>query len=50
MVHGRDVSIGCLAMMDPGIEELYTMVEQAMAAGQKSVPVQIYPLCRLRRG
>lgn len=43
MVHGRDVSIGCLAMTDPGIEELYTMVEQAMAAGQKSVPVQIYP-------
>ena len=43
MVHGRDVSIGCLAMTDPGIEEIYTMVEQALVHGQKSVPVQIYP-------
>lgn len=43
MVHGRDVSIGCLAMTDPGIEELYTMVEQALAGGLKSVPVHIYP-------
>jgi len=43
MVHGRDVSIGCLAMTDPGIEEIYTMVEQALVHGQKSIPVQIYP-------
>lgn len=43
MVHGRDVSIGCLAMTDPGIEEIYTMVEQALIHGQQRVPVQIYP-------
>lgn len=43
MVHGRNVSIGCLAMTDPGIEEIYTMVAQALAGGQKSVPVHIYP-------
>lgn len=43
MVHGRDVSAGCLAMTDPGIEEIYTMVEQALLHGQKSVPVHIYP-------
>ncbi len=43
MIHGRDVSIGCLAMTDPGIEELYTMVAMAMKKGQKSIPVQIYP-------
>ena len=43
MVHGRDVSIGCLAMTDSGIEEIYTMVEQALVHGQKNVPVQIYP-------
>lgn len=43
MVHGKDVSIGCLAMTDPGIEEIYTMVEQALSHGQKCVPVQIYP-------
>ncbi len=43
MIHGRDVSIGCLAMTDPGIEEIYTMVAAAMKKGQKSIPVQIYP-------
>ena len=43
MVHGRDVSIGCLAMTDSGIEEIYIMVEQALVHGQKTVPVQIYP-------
>lgn len=43
MVHGSDVSIGCLAMTDRGIEEIYTMVAQALEHGQKSVPVQIYP-------
>ena len=43
MVHGRDVSIGCLAMTDSGIEEIYIMVEQALVHGQKNVPVQIYP-------
>lgn len=38
MVHGRDVSIGCLAMTDSGIEEIYTMVEQALVHGQKDSP------------
>ena len=43
MVHGSDRSIGCFAMGDPAIEEIYTMVHQALRAGQKSVPIQIYP-------
>lgn len=43
MVHGSDCSIGCFAMTDPGIEEIYTMVDKALQAGQKAVPVQIYP-------
>ncbi len=43
MIHGSDVSIGCLAMTDPGIEEIYTMVDAAQKNGQKSIPVQIYP-------
>ena len=30
-------------MTDSGIEEIYTMVEQALVHGQKNVPVQIYP-------
>ncbi len=43
MVHGRAVSIGCFAMGDDPIEEIYTMVAQALKAGQPSVPVEIYP-------
>lgn len=43
MVHGSDVSIGCFAMTDKGIEEIYTMVHQALLAGQPFVPIQIYP-------
>lgn len=43
MVHGSNVSIGCFAMTDPGIEEIYTMVAEALRTGQSYVPVQIYP-------
>lgn len=43
MVHGGERSIGCFAMGDPAIEEIYTMVHQALRAGQTAVPIQIYP-------
>ena len=43
MIHGSDVSIGCFAMTDAGIEEIYTMVNEAFKAGQSCVPVQVYP-------
>ncbi len=43
MVHGSIYSIGCFAMGDEAIEEIYTMVDQALLKGQSSVPVQIYP-------
>ncbi len=43
MVHGSDVSIGCFAMTDEGIEEIYTLVNEAFRAGQKRVEVHIYP-------
>ena len=43
MVHGSYVSIGCFAMGDEAIEEIYIMVEQALRRGQAYVPVQIYP-------
>ena len=43
MVHGGDSSVGCFAITDPAIEEVYTMVDQALKAGQDCVPVQIYP-------
>jgi murein L,D-transpeptidase YafK len=43
MVHGNCVSIGCYAMTDAKIEEIYALVEKALKKGQKSVPVHIYP-------
>ncbi len=43
MVHGSAYSIGCFAMGDPAIEEIYSMVAQALKKGQAVVPIQIYP-------
>lgn len=43
MVHGSDVSIGCFAMTDPVIEEIYLIVEAALNKGQSSVPVHVFP-------
>ena len=43
MIHGAEVSIGCLAMTDPVIEEIYLIVEAALSAGQTEVPVHLFP-------
>lgn len=43
MVHGSDVSVGCFAMTNPVIEEIYLIVEAALAKGQSEVPVHIFP-------
>jgi len=43
MVHGDCVSIGCFAMTDKGIDEIYGFVAAALAAGQREVPVHIFP-------
>ena len=43
MVHGGCASVGCYAMTDPQIEEIYTLVEAALAAGQGEVDVAIFP-------
>lgn len=43
MVHGSCVSIGCYAMGDAGIDEIYTLVAAALAHGQMSVPVHALP-------
>ncbi|MFO1486149.1 MAG: murein L,D-transpeptidase family protein [Verrucomicrobiaceae bacterium] len=42
MVHGRTVSIGCFAMTDPLIEEIYLVVEAALK-NASSFPVHIFP-------
>jgi len=43
MVHGRCVSIGCYAMTDDVIEQIWTLMDAAYQAGQSSVPVHIFP-------
>jgi murein L,D-transpeptidase YafK len=42
MVHGDTVSIGCFAMTDPLIEEIYLIVEAALKTNT-TVPVHIFP-------
>jgi len=43
MVHGSDVSIGCFAMTDPGIERIYTYVHEAFVKGQSFIRIHIFP-------
>jgi murein L,D-transpeptidase YafK len=42
MVHGNCVSIGCYAMGDENIEEIYTLVAASLQTA-RSVPVHIFP-------
>gem|GEM_PF-5218353 len=42
-IHGAEVSIGCLAMTDPMIQEIYVMAWDARQAGLKAIPVHIFP-------
>lgn len=43
MVHGDCRSVGCYAMTDQGIEDIYALVKDALFSGQKNVPVHIFP-------
>ena len=43
MVHGNRVSIGCFAMTDRKIEEIYTLCHAALANGQKFFRVHAFP-------
>ena len=43
MVHGNCVSIGCYAMTDDGIEEIYTLITSALDGGQRFIRVHIFP-------
>ena len=43
MVHGKCASIGCYAMTDRRIDEIYALVEAALNHGQPYVPVHIFP-------
>ena len=43
MVHGSCVSIGCYAMTDGGIEEIFTLADAAFKKGQSFFRVHIFP-------
>ena len=43
MVHGSCVSIGCYAMTDEGIEQIYTLVDAALRGGQRAIQVHALP-------
>jgi murein L,D-transpeptidase YafK len=43
MVHGDCVSIGCYAMTDRLIEEIYGLADAAQRNGQTEVPVHVFP-------
>ena len=43
MVHGDRVSVGCLAMTDPKIEEIYTLCDAALRNGQRFFRIHLFP-------
>jgi murein L,D-transpeptidase YafK len=43
MIHGDRVSIGCLAMTNEAIEEIYTLCAAAHSGGQAAFAVHIFP-------
>ncbi len=43
MVHGGCASVGCFAMTDPGIEEIYALADAALAGGQPFFRVHVFP-------
>ena len=43
MIHGGCGSVGCFAMTDAEIDELWLLVTAALDGGQESVPVHVFP-------
>ena len=43
MVHGGCSSIGCFAITDEGVDEVYAVVEAALNRGQEAVDVHVFP-------
>jgi len=42
-IHGSCVTVGCIPITDPQIEELYVLASHARASGQEFIPVHIFP-------
>ncbi len=43
MIHGDCKSVGCFAMTDAGIDQIYPIVAAALAQRRAEVPVHIFP-------
>jgi murein L,D-transpeptidase YafK len=43
MIHGSCVSIGCFAMTDAGIDDIYKLVEAALLQGSEQIEMHLYP-------
>ena len=43
-IHGSCVSIGCIAIQDLPIEEVYTLASIAKSNGQDFIPVHVFPV------
>jgi WD40 repeat protein/murein L,D-transpeptidase YafK len=43
MMHGGCASVGCYAMTDPVIDEIWSLVTAALDGGQKRVAVHVFP-------
>ena len=50
MVHGGCASIGCFAVTDPGVDEIWRMVTAALEQGQPRFPVHVFPFRMTERG
>lgn len=42
-IHGDCVSIGCMAIQDEQIKELYLIAVEAKSAGQERIPIHVFP-------
>lgn len=43
MVHGGCSSVGCYAMTDPAVDDIYRLVAAALGSGQASIEVHAFP-------
>src|SRR5882757_144619 len=43
-IHGNCVSVGCIAISDEPIEELYVLATAAKNAGEDFIPVHVFPV------
>jgi murein L,D-transpeptidase YafK len=43
MIHGSCSSIGCYAMTDPAIDDIYRIADAALLNGQSAIPLHLYP-------